>query len=1012
MADGSIVIDTKIDESGITKGMQDIQKSIDDGMTGMNKMGSNTKKWGQGVVSVFAPIAAASSLAFGTAIKGSMDFEKNARKAATLTGGSYDQIKNSIFEMAQTSVYSTGEVANSMADLGAMGFDAGQAIDAMPGILNAAAASGEDLALVSQTVASALNGFGLEASESGRVADILAQGANQSAASVHDMSYALKYAAPSANALGISMEELAAATGIMTDSGMKGSQAGTTLRQALARLVDPPAKAKDALEELGVETLDAEGNFKSLSTLLPEMAAGMEDMTEAQKLATLSQIFGTEAASGMLTLLNSSDGTFQQMTENLENSAGASEKAADSMLEGWAGALTVLASTWDVAQRALVDALAPAIETVAGWLTTLLNAFTNLSPETRKWIGILAGLVAVISVVMTVIGTLAIAIGGVMATGVGAWFAGVAAVLFKMLIPVALVGAAIVGLGVFIYNLYKRNETFRKQVQSIWNAIKNAISTAIQTAVKIIRTVWGAITTWWVENQDQVYEKAFQIWNMIYQAVSTAITTISAFIMSIWGQLTTWWTENQETILAAAQNVWAVIQTIISVAMPIIQTIIQTAWTVIQFIIESVWNNIKGVIQGGLTFIQGIITFFSGLFTGNFSAMWEGIKMIFSGAVQFLWNLVQLLLWGKLIKGALSFIGLFRSHISSLWAVVKSLFSSGINFIRSIFTGGFNAMRSTGQTVMNAIRSVISSVWNAIRSIISSVINAIRSVVSGGFNSVRSVVTNVTNAIRSVISSVWNAIRSVISSVINAIKSVVSGGFNAVKSTVSSVTSAIKSTISNIFGSFGSIVTGAMSKVKNAVSSGMSGALGAVRGMMGSFLSAGSNIVGSIADGIRGAMGKVTGAMKNLASKIRSFLPFSPAKEGALRDIMKTNIAGSIADTIDKGAKHPIKSMSKLASNINDEMSGISAVTEGISGSFSFDSGGVNTDQINKEFRKYQESAERHITGRGSFNLENRQDLQQQTNIYIDNHVDERGITSMVNHRNSKDKIIKRMARK
>lgn len=122
MADGSIVIDTKIDESGIEKGMQDIQNSINNGMTGINKMGDSTKKWGQGVVKTFAPIGVASSVALGTAIKGSMDFEKSARKAATLTGGSYEEIKNSIFEMAQTSVYSTGEVANSMADLGAMGF--------------------------------------------------------------------------------------------------------------------------------------------------------------------------------------------------------------------------------------------------------------------------------------------------------------------------------------------------------------------------------------------------------------------------------------------------------------------------------------------------------------------------------------------------------------------------------------------------------------------------------------------------------------------------------------------------------------------------------------------------------------------------------------------------------------------------------------------------------------------------------------------------------------------------
>ena len=182
---------------------------------GVQNMGRRVQQTGQVMQSAFAPAAAASGFFLGKMIQDAREFESQTRRAAVLTGGSYNQVKSDILEMAKTSVYSTSQVAAAYAELGAKGFDAAKSTAALPGVLSAAAASGEDLGLVADTVTSALNAFGMEASQSGKVADILAQGANQSAASVLDMNYALKYAAGPANALGISLEELSASIGIM-----------------------------------------------------------------------------------------------------------------------------------------------------------------------------------------------------------------------------------------------------------------------------------------------------------------------------------------------------------------------------------------------------------------------------------------------------------------------------------------------------------------------------------------------------------------------------------------------------------------------------------------------------------------------------------------------------------------------------------------------------------------------------------------------------------------------------
>lgn len=320
----------------------------------------------------------------------------------------------------------------------------------------------------------------------------------------------------------------------------------------------------------------------------------------------------------------------------------------------------------------------------------------------------------------------------------------------------------------------------------------------------------------------------------------------------------------------------------------------------------NLWDGVVSFFKG---FIDTIVGFFHGLYmtlVGNsiipdmVNAIIQWFQYLFSGLVSIVMSIVN---------GVKAGFNLMRAGIVAVINNIKNIIKSGVNFWRTVFS-----------TAIAAIRSVVSTGFNFVRSFITSVINTVRNVISKGFNSARSVVSRVTNSIRSVISSGFNAVRSIVTTVINTIRSVISAGFNAARSVVSSVTSSIRSVVSSVFNALAGIVRGAMTRVSSAVGNGMRSALKTVTNIARSFYNAGRNIVTSIANGIKSAIGKVTGAISSVTSRIRNFLPFSPAKEGALRDIMKVRISESIAQAIDKGKPKAIKAMKGLTDTLASEM--------------------------------------------------------------------------------------------
>lgn len=354
-------------------------------------------------------------IGIGTAaVKAGNDFEAQMSRVSAIAGAygnDLEKLRQQAIDLGADTSFSATSAAEAMENLASAGFDTQEIMEAMPGMLNLAASSGEDLASSADIAASTLRGFQLEASDAGHVADVLAKNAADTNAAIIDTGYAMKYVAPVAQSAGWSLEEVAAAIGVLADAGIKGEQAGTTLRGALTRLMKPTDKMQEAMDDLGITFYDAEGKMKPLSTIVDELQKSTEGLTDEQRDNRLATIFGTEALSGMKVLLASSKEKLDSLTEGLKNADGASQKMADTMMDNTKGSVEAMNGSLETAAITIQKQLAPWITKGAKQVTEWANGFAELDENTQGTILSLAGVAAAAGPVTKGIGSVTGGIG-------------------------------------------------------------------------------------------------------------------------------------------------------------------------------------------------------------------------------------------------------------------------------------------------------------------------------------------------------------------------------------------------------------------------------------------------------------------------------------------------------------------------------------------------------------------------------------------------------------------------
>lgn len=325
--DGSLKFDTKIDDSGFN--------------SGMNKIGGIATK------AMTAMSTAAVGLS-GYAIKVGADFQAGMSEVAAISGASSDEVQkltDKAKEMGIVTKFSATEASEAMKYMAMAGWDASQMVSGISGVMNLAAASGEELGNVSDIVTDALTAFGLQAKDSAHFADVLAKASSSSNTNVGMMGETFKYAAPLAGTLGYSVEDTAVAIGLMANAGIKGSQAGTAMRGMLSRLIKPTDEVQGAMDALGITISNADGTIKPFNQLMREMRSAFANLTDEEKAQRAASLAGQEAMSGFLAIINASDSDFEKLSNSINNADGTAQKMADTMNDNLKGKITLLGSS-------------------------------------------------------------------------------------------------------------------------------------------------------------------------------------------------------------------------------------------------------------------------------------------------------------------------------------------------------------------------------------------------------------------------------------------------------------------------------------------------------------------------------------------------------------------------------------------------------------------------------------------------------------------------------------------
>lgn len=608
------------------------------------------------------------------AVKTATDFEAGMSEVKAIsgaTGSEFDALRDKAIEMGAKTKFSASDSADAFKYMAMAGWDASQMMDGIAGIMDLAAASGEDLATTSDIVTDALTAFGLQASDSAHFADVLAQASSKSNTNVGLMGETFKYVAPVAGALGYSIEDTAVAIGLMANSGIKGSQAGTALRSTITRLAKPVGEAKDAVEELKISITNADGTMKPLSQTMVELREKFAGLTEEQKAQYAAMLAGQEGMSGLLAIVNASDEDFQKLTDEINNANGAAEDMASVMMDNTAGAVEQLKGALESAGILIGEKLTPYIRQLAEWITGLVEKFNSLSEEEQDQIvkfglilaaigPVLLILAKVISVVSTVVKAFKL-FGTTMTTiktsidlvkagyaglatqmgGIPKLIAGISTGFGGMLAPIAAVIAVVAVLvGAFV-TLWKTNEEFRDNMVGIWNSIKESINNFFDGVIERIN------------------------------ALGFDFENITEVIKTVWFALC--------DVLAP--------------------------------VFEGAFNTIAIALDGVFNQILSVMDIFIGLFTGNWEQLGEGVKGVVSGIVETFANL------GSNILGVIGDIGAeilnklgfekaaegfqnFFDTLSDLFGQIPELLSSAIDTIVSFFT----------ETIPNTFNSAIEAV--------------------------------------------------------------------------------------------------------------------------------------------------------------------------------------------------------------------------------------------------------------------------------------------------------------
>ncbi|MHA4044342.1 phage tail tape measure protein [Bacillus cereus] len=371
-----LVLDNAQFRAGVAQSRSDMQ-NLDRGSQSTSKGMSALGK-----ASAIAGVAMVGAI--GASIKSAMHFEQSMAKVKAISGATdneFAQLTNTAKHLGATTQFSASQAAEGLSFLSMAGFKAQDSMDALPGVLNLAAVGGIELGKSADIASNIMTGFGLSAKDTDKAVDVLAKTMTTANTDLDQLGMAMKYVAPVAKSLGWGIEDSATAIAKMSDAGIQGSQAGTSLRAALLSLANPTGQTEKAFKKLGISVVDTNGQFKPLPELIGHISSKMDGMTDAQKTVTAAQLVGTEASAGFLALLDQGQDSLQKYKNELELSGGTAERVARIQQETLNGAWLQTKSAMEGVAIAIGESLLPAFTSFANGATNMVGILGKLDPQ-------------------------------------------------------------------------------------------------------------------------------------------------------------------------------------------------------------------------------------------------------------------------------------------------------------------------------------------------------------------------------------------------------------------------------------------------------------------------------------------------------------------------------------------------------------------------------------------------------------------------------------------------------
>lgn len=611
-----------------TNELKELEKQASASSVAMQKIsaaGESLKNVGDKISSAGQALMPLSTAAAGLSagiIKTTADFDASMSKVAAVSGAAgddFDALRNKAREMGETTKFSASESAEAMNYMAMAGWKTEDMLNGISGVMNLAAASGEELATTSDIVTDALTAFGMTAEDSGHFADILAASASNANTNVAMMGESFKYAAPVAGSLGYTAEDIAVALGLMANSGIKASMAGTSLRNIFTRMAKPTKESAMAMERLGLSIDDGEGHMYSFREIMDQLRQGFVDINMpieeydrrveqldadleagrikqkaydkeleelnlqafgaagAEKARAAAMLGGTRAMSGLLAIANASEEDYNKLTEAVDNSSQAFARTKDGVvplneamasgaeiLETYEGSAAAMAATMQDNAAGQMQILKSQLEELAISLgDTLMPTLREIIGYVQRFVDYLNGLdeetqktIMNVILVVAALGPLLVIIGKVV-SGIGS----IMSVIGGLSAPILAVIAVIALLVAAFVHLWNTNEEFRNNIIAIWNDVKAKFEAFGQGIV------------------DRLNKMGFDFENF------------GEVVKAIWDALCTF-------------------------LVPIF---------------EGTFKTIADVLGNALDIITGIFDIFAGLFSGNWEQFWNGIVEVFSG---------------------------------------------------------------------------------------------------------------------------------------------------------------------------------------------------------------------------------------------------------------------------------------------------------------------------------------------------------------------------------------------